>query len=248
MKKVIFMLLAVVWITGCTHHHRHLSASHYHNQHHCESGKYYSRYCESPLQFNHQGHLRDNLIQQQNSDSMSAGDYQRGWTAPAHSYRPTYTHKLLSDYAEQMSMKLVENMRYVGANTPVAITSFVELDGSLGKTNILGNQLAESFITELQEFGIPVMDFKTTGVIHVGSQGDFAFSRNLGELKQNPVIKYVLSGTMTYNDRGVILNVRMVDLASKMVVASTKGFIPHFVVDSLYPSRLRDGLILDSTS
>ena len=87
-----------------------------------------------------------------------------GWAPPAHTYRPVFTHKLLGDYAEQMTMKLIENMRYVSTNTPVAVTSLVDLDSSLSHTNILGNQLAESFITELQEFGIPVVDFKTTGV------------------------------------------------------------------------------------
>ncbi|MDG6097700.1 hypothetical protein EXU34_09600 [Alteromonas sp. ZYF713] len=171
-----------------------------------------------------------------------------GWAPPAHTYRPVFTHKLLGDYAEQMTMKLIENMRYVSTNTPVAVTSLVDLDSSLSHTNILGNQMAESFITELQEFGIPVVDYKTTGVIHVGGSGDFVFSRNLGELERNPYIKYILSGTMTYNDRGIILNIRMVDINSKVVVASSKGFIPQFVVDSLYPRNYVDGIVLDTTS
>ncbi|WP_296049901.1 FlgO family outer membrane protein [uncultured Alteromonas sp.] len=171
-----------------------------------------------------------------------------GWAPPAHTYRPVFTHKLLGDYAEQMTMKLIENIRYVSTNTPVAVTSLVDLDSSLAHTNILGNQLAESFITELQEFGIPVVDYKTTGVIHVGGSGDFVFSRNLGELERNPYIKYILSGTMTYNDRGIILNIRMVDINSKVVVASSKGFIPQFVVDSLYPRNYVDGIVLDTTS
>ncbi|QJR82808.1 hypothetical protein CA267_009965 [Alteromonas pelagimontana] len=170
-----------------------------------------------------------------------------GWSPPAHSYRPLHTHKLLSDYAEQMTMKLVENLRYVTVSTPVAVASFVELDSGLDKTNILGNQLAESFITELQEFGIAVVDYKTTGKILVNPNGDFAFSRNLSELSLHPTVQYVLSGTMTYNDRGVILNIRMVDLNSKVVVASSKGFIPHFVVESLHPQSARNALVLDST-
>lgn len=55
-------------------------------------------------------------------------------------------------------MKLIENMNYINSNTPIAITSFVNLDDNLQTTNIFGNHLAESFITELQEFGLSVMN------------------------------------------------------------------------------------------
>ena len=40
----------------------------------------------------------------------------------------------------------------------------------------------------------------------------------------------------------------MVDINSKVVVASSKGFIPQFVVDSLYPRNYVDGIVLDTTS
>lgn len=170
-----------------------------------------------------------------------------GWSPPANSYRPAYTHKLLGNYAEQMSMKLVENLRYVTVNTPVAVTSFVELDSGLNRTNIFGNQLAESFITELQQFGIQVVDYKTTGKILINRNGDFVFSRDFSELSPHAGIQYFLSGTMTFNDRGVILNIRMIDVSSKVVVAATKGFIPQFVVDSLHPASRRDGIVLSAT-
>lgn len=242
-------LASVFLLSACGHHHRHISAHHYHNQHHAghSDDDYYHYRHGTHRHHHHHHHLKDNQLQLADS-KLSGQSALTGWQVPAHSFRPVFTHKLLGDYVEQMAMKLIENMRYVTVNTPVAVASFVELDSSLGRTNLLGNQMAESFITELQEFGISVMDFKTTGVIHVSDKGDFVFSRNLGELKQNPGIKYVLSGTMTYNDRGVILNVRMVDMASKVIVASTKGFVPQFVVDSLYPSRLANGLMLNSTS
>lgn len=243
-------LAAVLLSSGCAHHHRHITDTHAHNQTHLV------RHSTHQAHFGHADHKRHNEHHLQShyiDNQLQLADTNlpltnplHGWQPPPHSYRPAYTHKLLGDYAEQIAMKLVENMRYVTVNTPVAVASFVDLDSSLGRTNILGNQMAESFITELQEFGIPVMDYKTTGVIHVGQNGDYVFSRNTGELKQNLGIKYVLSGTMTYNDRGVILNVRMVDMLTKVVVASTKGFIPQFVVDSLYPSNLVDGIILNS--
>lgn len=70
-----------------------------------------------------------------------------------------------------------------------------------------------------------MVDFKIIGVIYVGDSGDFVFSCKLGELVCNLYIKYILLGMMIYNDRGVILNVRMVDINSKVVVVFLKGFV-----------------------
>jgi len=169
-----------------------------------------------------------------------------GWQAPENSYRPMYTNKLLSDYTEQFAMKLIENMKYVTERAPIAVTSFVNLDNNLQTTSIFGNQLAESFINELQEFGLSVVDFKHTGAVHVTPHGDFSFSRNGRELGSYPSIEYVLSGTLTHNSRGVIVNARIIGTKSKIVVASAQGFIPNFVVDSLYSKRHKDGVSLNA--
>ncbi len=169
-----------------------------------------------------------------------------GWQPPTNSYRPMYTNKLLSDYTEQLAMKLIENMKYVTEKTPIAVTSFVNLDDNLQTTNIFGNQLAESFINELQEFGLSIVDFKHTGSVRVTRKGDFSFSRNSDELGNYPAIEYVLSGTLTYNNRGVIVNARLIGTESKVVVATAKGFIPHFVVDSLHSRGRRDGITLNA--
>lgn len=241
MVRSIFLIVAALGMSACSHtHHRHISPGHVHYQHRVQYDCYHNYRHHSHSDCRHHVYV-DNQLQFPPPD-VSIVNENAGWRPPPHSFKPLYTHKLLSDYTEQITMKLVENMRYVTVNTPVAVASFVNLDSGLNQTNLLGNQLAESFITELQTFGIPVFDVKTSDVIHVGAQGDFVFSRDIRELNLNPGIKYVLSGTMTYNDRGTILNVRMVDLHSKRVVASTKGFLPHFITESIMPSYYRDGV------
>jgi len=175
-------------------------------------------------------------------------DSRWNWQAPVNTYRPAYTHKLLSDYTEQLAMKLIENMKYVTDRTPVAVTSFVDLDNNLNTTTIFGNQLAESFITELQEFGLSVVDYKNTGKIEVTPTGDYNFSRNDHELKGKTHIEYVLSGTLTYNNRGVIVNARLIGTDTNIVVASAKGFIPNFVVESLHNGRYKDGIVLSAVN
>ena len=147
--------------------------------------------------------------------------------------RTRYSHKLLGDYVEQMTMQMV------GSNPPVltsaiAVASFVQFDSTLTRSDILGNQLAESFIHELQQYGMPVVDYKVTGAIRITARGDFAFSRDVRELAADQAIGYILTGTVIRAKGGVIVNARIVGLTSKVVGASTKAFIPGFVLKSLY--------------
>ncbi len=158
----------------------------------------------------------------------------QGWDIPTkRQFNPRYHHKLLNDYVEQMAMTLVDTMQARMGN--VAVASFVDLDSTLNNTNVLGNQISENFIYEMQQFGFAIVDYKSTGSLEVTPQGDFAFSRDYKNLSQHQMIDYVLSGTMIYAEKGVVINARVVSTDDKVVAASARGFIPYFVVDSVFP-------------
>jgi TolB-like protein len=199
-----------------------------------------------PIYNGHSGH--DNVSNNHSYNNRYARNYQprvNNWQFPENNFRPVNSSKLLSDYTEQLAMKLIQNMNYVNSRTPIAVTSFVNLDDNLQTTNIFGNHLAESFITEMQGFGLSIVDYKHTGNVHVTPLGDFSFSRNGKEIKGYPHIDYTLTGTLTYTNKGVIVNARIIGAKSKIVVSTAKGFIPSFIVESLYPTRRVDGIILD---
>ncbi len=135
---------------------------------------------------------------------------------------------LLTEYIEQMAMDLEKTLAgniYGG----VAVASFVELDSTLKRTNLLGNQVSEFFITELRKVGLPVSDYKATGYIQVTPSGDFAMSRKVYELKNNLNVNYVLTGTLVENERGTVVNARIVSLSSNRVVATASRLIPSLV-------------------
>lgn len=148
-------------------------------------------------------------------------------------FQPAYSHKSLADYAEQLTMELVKNGQQLNTQSRVGIASFVNLDHALQHAGALGNQLSELLIAEVQSFGVPVIDFKTTGAILVGEKGDMVFSRNANRLANTLAVDFVLSGTLIRNDKGVRVNARIVDMQSKVVVSTATLIIPHFVVDSL---------------
>ena len=164
---------------------------------------------------------------------------QNGWMVPHQYVTSLNANKQLNDYVAQMAMQLVETFHYFPVESRVAVASFVDLDSELNRTNIIGNQLAEAFIHQFQQFGIQVVDFKTTRDIQVTPSGDFVFSRQHNQLDMMQQIDYVLSGTMVFTPRGIMVNARVINFRTKVVAASSQQLIPHFVVSSLYPSILR---------
>lgn len=155
------------------------------------------------------------------------------------SYRASYIHKTLNDYAEQLAMGLVHNLAEVKGQGRVAVGSFVQLDSNLTNTTVLGNQLAEKLIAQLQDFGLAVVDIKTMPTLLVGSDGDRVFSRDVRALSREQQLDYVVSGTLIHNARGIQINSRMVSLKDQQVVASASGFIPNVVAQSLVPMMVQ---------
>jgi TolB-like protein len=168
-------------------------------------------------------------------DNMGEADYMQPWQAPSTLFRPSFSHKSLQDYAGQLSMQLLRNSAGMKKDDLIGVASFVRLDRSLQQTNILGNQLAEYFISEIQQFGLAVVDFKMTNALNVRQRGDFVFSRDSLELAQDMKMDHILSGTMIDKQKGVQINARIISVENNRVVASASVLIPHFIVQSLRP-------------
>lgn len=152
------------------------------------------------------------------------------------SYKSMPLTKHVGDYVRNMAQNLVSNMEYVSERTPVAVTHFSLIDSDLQQTNLLGKQMAESFVHEFHKFRMPVVEYKATQFIRVTEVGDFVLSRDFLDLKGTTPIEYVLTGTMTKHQGGYIVNARMLGMQSNVIVASAQSFIPFYIVDALLPS------------
>lgn len=153
----------------------------------------------------------------------------------------------INDVVKGLAFQMLASSSFVNAKTPVAVASFVDLK-DLETTNWLGNQLAESFVHELQRHGLVVIDFKTTGHIRVTKTGDYVFSRDWQELPERQIIDYVVSGTMVEQENGILVNARMIGIQSKVIVATAQSFIPSWVLgDEMSHSekvKMKDGMII----
>jgi TolB-like protein len=152
-------------------------------------------------------------------------------------YKSRPLAKNIGDYVQNMAQDLVSNMEYVTERTPVAVTHFSLIDSDLKETNLLGHQMAESFVHEFHKFRMPVVEYKSTQFIRVTEAGDFVLSRDFLDLSNSTPIQYVLTGTMTKHQGGYIVNARMLGMESNVIVASAQMFVPYYVVDALIPSE-----------
>ena len=130
-------------------------------------------------------------------------------------------------------MELMENTTRLTQQDMVGVASFVRLNQSLNNSTVLGNQLSEYLIAELQDFGLAIVDFKLAGGITVTPVGDFVLTRDGAALAKQVEMDHVVTGTIIEDDRGVRVNARIVSLKNKQVVASANVYIPAFIVMDL---------------
>ncbi len=151
------------------------------------------------------------------SQAMSTGEFRLNAANAAGNLNKlaTFLTDQLTHNRDQISIK----------DSRVAVTSFVNLD-NLRETNKIGAALAELLMHKLQISGFKVVDFKATGMIVVSPSGDYVFSRNPADLRNEYNIHYFLSGTLTKTQEGVVVNARLIDAKSSLVVSSAQGFIP----------------------
>lgn len=149
-------------------------------------------------------------------------------------------------YVRGLMQNLVTNLQYVNSSTPLAVASFVLLDGDYNETNLLGDQISESLIHEIHKFGIPVIDFKITDKISVTKQGDFIFSRDTKKLKSDLPIRYIVAGTLVKQQGGYLVNARIVGAVSKAVVASAQSYIPADVAGGILNGAAKRKSVVDA--
>lgn len=139
----------------------------------------------------------------------------------------------LGEYTEQMAVDIQQDLKGTQVDSEIVVASFVYLDSALQPRGQLGNQLAENFINDLQQIGLPVSDHKLTGTLDMNGAGDFVFSRDTSQISNLMEIGYVFSGTMQKNSRGVIVNARLMNFNTKRVIASSSKFIPDILLENI---------------
>lgn len=147
-------------------------------------------------------------------------------------------------YSQSLVYQLILNWQQTDPESQVAVTNFTFVDSALEQGSILSNHLSEAMMHDLHTFGVPVLDYKATDYIRVTEQGDFVLSRNYEELSAALPIRYVVTGTMTQHQQGMLINARLVRIDNKQVMSVARTFIPEAVVSAIIRHNEQVGLQL----
>lgn len=141
-----------------------------------------------------------------------------------------HTHVMVSDYSERLAADLVKNLKGNMLDAPLVITAFVQYDATLQNTNSLGRILSENLVNQMNEFNVQVIDLHLMYGFMVNEEGEFVFSRDPDEYYHEGALKYVLSGVLIENERGVVVNARIMDFENQRVLSSASVLIPPYVL------------------
>lgn len=141
-----------------------------------------------------------------------------------------HTHVMVSDYSERLANDLFKNLHVKRLESPIVIAPFVEYDASLQKTNSLGRILSEHLVNDMNQLNVPVIDLHLMHGFMVNKEGEFVFSRNPDDFYHEGELKYVLSGVLIENERGVIVNARIMNFENQRVLSSASILIPLYVL------------------
>lgn len=148
-----------------------------------------------------------------------------GNLAPAVTVGGTTASATLNQVSTFLANQLANNRDIKNvSDSRIAVASFVNLD-NLDETNKLGMELAENLMHEMHVRGFGVVDFKTREALKVKANGDFVFSRDINELRKQYNIHYFLSGTISRNVDGAVINARLVQADTSLVVSTAQGFL-----------------------
>ena len=143
----------------------------------------------------------------------------------------------INQYIRSMVHDLIATMDYADKSSVFGVTTFVYADSDLKQLPHYSHHIAESIQHELHMFGLPVIDFKSTGALRVTADGDFIRSRDYKELKGQVRMDYVVAGTLTPQSDGVWVNAKIIGIESSALVASSQLFIPNTVLDKMVVSQ-----------
>lgn len=117
-------------------------------------------------------------------------------------------------------------------NDTLAVSSFVPLN-DFKESKKLSNILGENFIHRLQKLGYTIVDYKRVENYYGAAQENYLFNNELTKLKNNFNINYILTGTYIRYKSGLVINARVIDLKSYVVVSSVQIFVSKYIINNI---------------
>lgn len=143
---------------------------------------------------------------------------------------PSKSVAKLSSIIDVSIQKMLTSQNGITANTSVAVADFVTLAADYDRPTLLGRYLGQAYLTALHKAGVTTVDYQITGGIRITPEGNLGLSQDYLELANDVDANTVLVGTITPSQAGYTVHIRMVENASKHVLAADQFFLTKKMV------------------
>ncbi len=146
--------------------------------------------------------------------------------------------RMLRQRVQNLVSRLLVNAEEDFADGPVVtVSTYVNLN-SLYVVSSLGRFLGEQTISELQQAGVRVLDVrKTPSILIRKKHGEYGLSRDMDALEYAHGAEYMVTGTYTYSQDQLFVNVRLLRNSDAMVISSASS---TFGINTMVEQLLRD--------
>lgn len=146
----------------------------------------------------------------------------------SYDFQSQRSFQTINEYTEQMVYRLHQKLSTQKITHSIVVPPFVSLT-AIGSSNPnLAIDLAEAFIIDMQNIGLPAAELLVANT-SVDYQADYL--TYLEESSGNGDIGYVLKGTMRKTVNGIMIYARVIEIESKKVIASTSKLLPLYLIN-----------------
>ncbi|MDT0581905.1 MULTISPECIES: FlgO family outer membrane protein [Alteromonadaceae] len=134
-----------------------------------------------------------------------------------------HTHELANELFA--AMRPDRNYRFAVAGF-VPVDTFKPNAEHQGPLMLLGQQLEQGLITEAVKRGFIATDYKAANSITITENSDRILTRDIAQLNPVQRVDFFITGTITHQQQGAVVNARVINARTKDVVAAATKFFP----------------------
>ncbi|WP_448567988.1 FlgO family outer membrane protein [Thalassotalea ganghwensis] len=142
-------------------------------------------------------------------------------------FSPSTNFQQLGEYTEQMVYVIFDKLSVQSLEKTIAVPPFITWVPEMVVNGPLNVELAELFIADMQNIGLPVAENVLT---YADTSVNTDFLNTIPYIQVNDDIGYVLKGTIRKNQQGITVYAKVIDVESKAVIAATSKLIPHYMI------------------
>jgi len=162
-----------------------------------------------------------------NEVALARASEKKNSTSAPRLFEPEINFQSLGEYTEQMVYILFDKISLKNIEKTIAVPPFISTTMLQTAEQNLSVELAELFVTDLQNIGLPVAEFVSS---YADAEDEIDYLVTADKAQGNEHIGYVLKGTIRDSKQGLVVFAKIIDIKKKTVIASTSKLLPSYLI------------------